>query len=1030
MKNKIKFILFILETLVFTCIVISCNDEVKYDLLKKGFVNPPDTAKPGVYWYFMEGNISKEGITEDLESMKKAGIGYAIFLEVNAGIPQGSVKFMSDEWINLFQYAVKEAERLGIKIILGSGPGWTGSGGPWIKPEESMMHLAWADTVLTGPALFNATLPLPRPKKPFFGEQTLTPELKELRNKWYEDVRVLAFPAPEEKQPIKNIDEKAFYYRPPFTSQQGVVPFILSGESDTTKNVSSVRKEKIIDLTGILQSGGRFLWNVPPGRWIIIRFGKRNNGAVTRPAPLHGLGFESDKFDTSALGKHYRAYIGKLIEKVKPRKSPAGSGWTMLHIDSWEMGAQNWSNNFLDEFIKRRNYDPVLYLPVLAGYIVNSMEESERFLWDIRQTASELIIENHAEYFKSLGRRHGFSLSIKPYDMNPASDFDLGAVADVPMGEFWTQGHGFNSAFSCIEATSIGHVTGKPVIAAEAFTADYTEAWKKYPGNMKNQTDWALALGINRLIFHTFVHKPHDSKYLPGMTMGPYGVHWDRGQTWWSMACEYHKYLSRCQFMLMQGTPVADILFITPEGAPSVFVPPPSVIDGSDTLPDRKAYSFDVCSPSFLIRNASVINNRITFPSGTAYGLLVLPGTGVMTPELAEKIDFLLKNGAMIAGTRAVKSPSLSGYPECDNKVNEITRIIWGISWSPGKSRIKYMNGTFFRLDKKNGKKASDETSKTNMFDIYPDYDTISSMLKETDVNPDFISSGSIRYHHRKLPDREIYFIANRTDEKISDTCRFRDGTSEGELWNPLTGEIKKLENITTRGDGAIVPVVLEPYGSFFLVFYKNQGVPVIKSGTGNDFPEKIEILSISPPWEVTFEPDRGGPGEVIFDSLYDWRADSNPGIKYYSGTALYRCTFSLPENSFNRNANRYFISTGKVNVMAKIKINGYEAGILWTDPWELEITEFLKRKNNLLEIEVANLWINRLIGDEQEPWDGIENGRWPGWLINGNPRPTQRKAFTTHRFYKINDPLVPSGIKGPVRILFSPRKTSQKRIF
>jgi len=574
MKSKYLVKYIILFFIILLCLSYSCKKPSFDQLLREGFINPPDSAKPGVYWYFMDGNIDKKAITEDLEAMKQAGIGYALFLEVNVGIPRGSVDFMSEEWMELFAHAVREAERLGIKIILGSGPGWAGSGGPWVKPEQSMMHIVAADTVVTGPVLFDAQLPLPAPKKPFFGENTLTPELKELRDNWYEDIRVLAFPAPEKQNKIENLDEKAFYYRAPYTSQPDVEPFILPFDSTKETTEPSVKKDKIIDLTLIYQGNGRLTWNVPPGRWVIIRFVKRNNGAVTRPAPLPGLGFESDKFDTAALGEHFRAFTENLIKKVNKGRKSSSPGWTMLHIDSWEMGAQNWSHRFIDEFIARRGYDPVLYLPVFAGYTVNSAEESERFLWDVRQTASELIVENHAGYFKSLGRKYGFLLSIEPYDMNPASDFDLGAVADIPMGEFWTKGHGFNSSFSCIEATSIGHVTGKPVIAAEAFTADRTEAWKMYPGNMKNQTDWALAMGINRFIFHTFAHKPHGSKYLPGMTMGPYGVHWDRGQTWWPLVGEYHKYLSRCQLMLMQGVSAADILFLTPEGAPMYLFHP------------------------------------------------------------------------------------------------------------------------------------------------------------------------------------------------------------------------------------------------------------------------------------------------------------------------------------------------------------------------------------------------------------------------------------------------------------------------
>jgi len=1024
MNNKSNTGLIALVIIIFSCFFVSCRKFTGDDYLKKGFVNPPDSARPGVYWYFMDGNIDRKGITEDLESMKKAGIGYALFLEVNVGIPRGKVEFMSDEWIDLFAHAVKEAERLGIQIILGSGPGWAGSGGPWVKPEQSMMHIVSADTIITGPVLFDTLLPVPKPKRPFFGERTLTPELKMKRDEWYEDVKVLAFPESEKKYEIENLDEKAFYYRPPYTSQPGVVPFITLSGLSHDKDEAAIKKEKIIDLSPMYRGNGRLTWNVPPGRWVIVRFGKRNNGAVTRPAPVPGLGFESDKFDTAALGSHFREYIGKLVQNAKPVKSSRGAGWSMLHIDSWEMGAQNWSHNFIDEFIRRRGYDPVLYLPVFAGYTINSAEESERFLWDVRQTAGELIVENHAEYFKSLGRRYGFRLSIEPYDMNPAPDFDLGAVADIPMGEFWTKGHGFNSAFSCIEATSIGHVTGKPVIAAESFTANRTEAWKMYPGNMKNQTDWALALGINRFIFHTFAHKPHGNKYLPGMTMGPYGVHWDRGQTWWYMVEDYHKYLSRCQFMLMQGRPVADILFLTPEGAPNVCVPPPSALEGSDTLPDKKGYSFDFCSPSYLIKNATVVNGRITFPSGSSYSILILPGLKTITPELIEKIDALLKAGATVAGIMPIKSPSLSGYPECDNHVCSLSETIWRIKWSQGKSQIKHLNGTLIKLDEIYSGRNASFIAPGNQFNIYPDYDTLANILKGYGYLPDFISSGKIRYSHRKTEDKEIYFISNKTNERITDTCWFRDGSDEAELWDPLTGNIKKLKNTGRKDRLTFMPVKLEPYQSYFVVFYQKNILNQINNTVyDDDFPEKSELLTIDTPWKVSFDTAWGGPGEVVFRTLQDWTERQENGIKYYSGTAVYRTTFDIPPEQFNKKSYEYYINTGVVNCMAKIKLNGKEAGILWTSPWELKITDLLKEKNNQLEIEVVNLWINRLIGDEQEPWDGIEGGKWPEWLMDGKPRPTGRLTFTTHRFYKKDDPPVPSGLKGPVKILFYPVK-------
>ena len=307
-------------------------------------------------------------------------------------------------------------------------------------------------------------------------------DLKRIRDGWYEDVAVLAFPTPGVQQRIESVDEKALYYRAPYTSQAGVVPFIPAPASYEETPGAAIRQDQIVDLTDMLKPDGRLTWDVPAGEWTVLRFGKRNNGAVTRPAPRPGLGFESDKFSAAAFDAHFEQYLGKLIRRTGPRKPGDGGGWEMIHIDSWEMGAQNWSDDFRRQFERRRGYDPLPYLPTYTGRIVGSLEQSERFLWDVRQTSSELIVENHALRFKELGRRYGFPLSIEPYDMNPAADLDLGAVADVPMGEFWSDGFGFNSAFSAIEAASIGHVLGRPVVAAEAFTAMDREAWKLYPG--------------------------------------------------------------------------------------------------------------------------------------------------------------------------------------------------------------------------------------------------------------------------------------------------------------------------------------------------------------------------------------------------------------------------------------------------------------------------------------------------------------------------------------------------------------------
>ncbi|MEN6336404.1 MAG: glycosyl hydrolase, partial [Phycisphaerales bacterium] len=627
----------------------------------------------------MDGNLSREGITADLEAMKQAGIGGVILMEVDVGVPRGPVRFMSEPWRAMFKHAVTEAERLGLQMTLNAGPGWTGSGGPWVKVEQSMQHLVAGETRVTGGQQFRGVLPQPQPRPPFFGP--VPAELESQRSGFYRDVAVLAFPTPADGPGIADLDDKALYVRAPYSSQPGVKPFMPAPAKDST--LSGIVRDRIADLTDRLDPNGRLTWDVPEGEWTILRFGRTTTGANTRPAPQPGLGFECDKFDPAALDTHFDAFVGTLLRDIGPRPIDRKVGWTMLHIDSWEMGSQNWSEGFREEFQRRRGYDPLPYLPVMTGRVVDSLGVTERFLWDLRQTAQELVIENHAQHLKALGRQYGFGLSIEPYDMNPCSDLSLGGVADIPMCEFWAQGYGFDSAFSCIEATSIAHTLGRPIVAAEAFTSDSREAWKLYPGAMKRQADWAFCMGINRLVFHRFAHQPWLDR-RPGMTMGPYGVHYERTQTWWPMVGAWHQYLARCQAMLQRGRTVADICCLAPEGAPHVFRPPASAVQGSGPLRDRKGYSFDGCAPETLLVGATVKNGQLVLAGGASYRVLVLPNQQIMTPPLLRKIRDLVEAGATVIGPRPIQSPSLSDYPRCDQEVLNLSAQLWGPSFSVG----------------------------------------------------------------------------------------------------------------------------------------------------------------------------------------------------------------------------------------------------------------------------------------------------------------------------------------------------------
>jgi len=680
------------------------------------FLAPPPTARPWVYWYFMDGHLTHNGIDADLAAMQKAGLGGGIYLEVGIGVPRGPVEFMSEPWRKLLGHAFSEADRLGLEIALAAGPGWCGTGGPWVTPGESMQHLVFSSTTVEGPTSFHAPLPQPKPRTPFFGEDTLSPELLAEWKNFYRDEFVLAFPTPAPGATLADIDEKALYTRGsyssqipgPYTRRPWVRPLLPTSDDPAATPAQSVDPAKILDLTAQL-SGGVLTWTAPAGRWTVLRFGRTLTGQTTRPSPQPGLGLESDKFSPDAIDAHVSAYIDRLLRETGAPSRP-GRGLVALHFDSWEMSSQNWSPRFREEFRRRRGYDPVPLLPTFAGLVVGSTQRSERFLWDLRQTANELVCENQGARLRRHAQRHALSLTIEPYDLNPASDLDLGATADIPAGEFWSKiGNAPQTDFSVIEAVSIGHTMGRPVIAAEAFTAPKQERGLQHPASMKAQGDWAFASGINKFVYHRFQAQPWNSRF-PGMTMGEsggYGVHWDRTQTWWDFVPAYHRYIARCQQMLRRGMPVADILYLVPEGAPSVFFPPRSAFrtgyrfEFSQHTPgifsDHREYSFDGCAPQTLLDRAEVRDGRIAFPGGASYRLLVLPRSAAMTPTLLAKIAALVEQGATVLGAPPSASPSLANYPHCDEEVRSLAGQLWPQAASAfhavGKGRVYFDAG-------------------------------------------------------------------------------------------------------------------------------------------------------------------------------------------------------------------------------------------------------------------------------------------------------------------------------------------------
>ncbi|HEY5480686.1 MAG TPA: glycosyl hydrolase, partial [Verrucomicrobiae bacterium] len=593
-----------------------------------------------VYWFWLDGNITREGITADLEAMRRVGIGGVLIMEVDQGAPKGPARFASPQWRELFKFMLAEANRLGLEVNMNNDAGWCGSGGPWITPALAMQKVVWTNVTVEGPRRLEQVLPEPQ----------------KVAN-YYEDIAVLAFPTPADYR-IKDILAKAAFIRQEVPPQK--LPEPLPAEK-------TIPRGSIRELTAQMSKDGRLVWDVPPGKWTVVRFGHTPTGKDNHPAPLDGRGLECDKLNRKAADAMFEGLMGKLIADSKPL---AGKTLVATHIDSWEVGSQNWTPAFREEFGRLRGYDPLPFLPVMTGRVVDSLDISERFLWDLRQTISELVVKNYAGRFRELAHQHGLRLSIEAYD-GCCDDMTYAGQADEPMGEFWSWTFG-SGADWCTEMASAAHIYGKPILGAEAFTATDKEKWLGHPGGIKALGDWAFCEGINRFVFHRYALQPwRDVK--PGMSMGPWGLHYERTETWWDQSTAWHEYLSRCQFLLQQGQFVADICYLEPEASPYRFRAPPT--PGSP--PHRPAYNFDGCTPEVVLTRMKVKDGRLVLPSGMSYRLLVLPEVETMTPKLLRKVSELVKAGATVVGPAPLRSPGLSNYPQCDDEIQKLTGKLW-----------------------------------------------------------------------------------------------------------------------------------------------------------------------------------------------------------------------------------------------------------------------------------------------------------------------------------------------------------------
>ncbi|MBM3889664.1 MAG: hypothetical protein FJ388_11135, partial [Verrucomicrobia bacterium] len=575
---------------------------------------------------------------------------------------------------------------------------------------------------------------------------------------------------------IEDLSAKAAFMSAQFTRDRNVPSLAVW---PTAPPSLTVPRGRIVDLTSKMNPDGRLAWDVPDGNWTILRIGRTLTGKTNHPAPEAGLGLECDKLSKEAAAAHFNGLMGQLLADAGPL---AGKTLVSTHIDSWEVGSQNWTARMREEFQRRRGYDPQKFLPVITGRVVDSVEVSERFLWDLRQTVSELLRENYAGELRRLANRHGLRLSIEAYFGCPCDEIAYGGQADEPMAEFWVGGVG--GAYSCPAMASAAHVYGKRIVGAEAFTATDKERWQSHPANLKELGDRSFCEGINRFVVHRYALQPWPDR-RPGMGMGPWGVHYERTQTWWEQSRPWHEYLARCQFLLQQGLFVADVCCVEAEGT-TRFEPPVSVRPAGSV--ERPGYNFDGCPAEVVLTRMTVKEGRLVLPDGMSYRVLLLPEVETMTPQLLRKVKELVEAGATVIGPKVPrKSPSLADYPACDGAVKRLADELWG-----------------------GGKIVSGKTP--------------AEVLAARNVPPDFSNRNArgeqnLRFTHRVVGSTDLYFVANKNSQPEDALCSFRVTGKRPELWQPETGRIAPVAAFEETGGVTRLPLRFGPHESVFVVF-------------------------------------------------------------------------------------------------------------------------------------------------------------------------------------------------------------------
>lgn len=1044
------------------------------DADRKSFSTPARIHYPETWFHYIGGNVSKEGITADLEAIAAAGISGVQLFHGQFGdkwpATGDPIACLSDRWEEAVRHTADECRRLGLRFTMQNCPGWAMAGGPWISPENAMRTLVYSTTYLSGDGAEGIKLPLPEPSEPEWRDYRdiavlafptpagdLTPlvpiEVTSTDNLPWKDllsgdcshislspsqdkgytfevafdgtptVRTIVFPSVEslshawcydpdihftvqaitgDNESLTILDteipasnwqdgsplslacreaEGAKAYRVTIRNghyadlrrirfltaalknnweaeaAQTLRDVVRSGEHVHQNDAAYISSAEIVDISKYMSPDGTLSWKAPrSGKWTVMRLGHVNAGRRNGPAPEEGTGWECDKLSPAGAETHFAGYIGRLADGTLN-----GGALNGMLLDSWECGTQTWTPAMEEEFAATAGYALRNMLPALTGYIIDSPETTARFLNDWRCTISRLYTDNFYRRISDLGHKKGLTVAYETAagDVFPADIMEYFKFADIPMCEYWqpfTEGYvGWLNFKPIRPAASAAHLYGKPRLAAEAFTS-FELTWNEHWEKLKEVADYHAVEGVTHNVFHTYTHNPQIGYLQPGSSFGAgIGTPFLRGQTWWRHMPAFTSYMARCSYMLERGKPVTDVLWYLGDE----ITHKPSQFT---SFPD--GFRYDYCNPDVLLNRLKVKDGKLVTPEGLEYKLLWLGDNRRMRPETIERLLALIRAGATVAGNAPEVPATLSGGEKTMARFKKSVEKIWG-------------------------KSADEVVTPIGKGRIIAGAD-IETALALAGLQPDV--KGGVRWIHRTADGADWYFVTPQKGEAFNGSVSFRSG-GNAELWDPITG--KSVPLAAKASDGyTSVDIDLPQGGSAFVVFDRSGSAPASDQAKK---PTNTLLLADGPEWTIEFPDGWDAPKQMKSDSLRYWKDfDISPEGKSFSGTAVYTTSFNLPDKQPD---SRIILDLGEVDMIAQATVNGKDAGTVWCHPYRIDITDAACTGENTLKIEVTGTWFNRLVYDASLP---VEQRRT--WTVNGPSK---------------DAPLCPSGLAGPVKILY-----------